>query len=275
VLPRSLPFTFRPRALSGPRVVYVMVIHAGAALALLPEFFAMEAALAALALHFLTGCLGVSIGLHRALSHRSIFLHPYAERLFVFFAVLDIQKPITWVAVHRFHHKFSGTALDPHNAQEGFFWSHMGWLLRDAPEGFDPIEVAPDVAGDPFYRFLEQNFFLIFVGSLLALFFIGGWPFLIWAGFVRLVIVAHSTWATNSICHLLGYQNYPKADGFNVRIVSFFTYGEGLHNNHHGRQKDANFTARKGEVDLGWLVIQALVFLRLARTRQSGSSGAA
>jgi fatty-acid desaturase len=73
----------------------------------------------------------------------------------VFFAVLDVQKPITWVAIHRYHHRFSGTPLDPHNADEGFFWSHMGWLLRDAPEGFESLRIASDIAEDPFYRFLE------------------------------------------------------------------------------------------------------------------------
>jgi Fatty-acid desaturase len=35
-----------------------------------------------------------------------------------------------WVRDHRVHHKFSDTDADPHNAQRGFFFSHIGWLMQ-------------------------------------------------------------------------------------------------------------------------------------------------
>lgn len=51
---------------------------------------------------------------------------------------LTLQNHIyEWVRDHRVHHKFTDTDADPHNAQRGFFFSHMGWLLvRKHPDVF-------------------------------------------------------------------------------------------------------------------------------------------
>jgi fatty-acid desaturase len=35
------------------------------------------------------------------------------------------------VSCHRYHHLHCETPLDPHSVYEGFWWSHMGWLLDD------------------------------------------------------------------------------------------------------------------------------------------------
>lgn len=44
--------------------------------------------------------------------------------------ITSLQNHIyEWVRDHRVHHKFTDTNADPHNAQRGFFFSHMGWLL--------------------------------------------------------------------------------------------------------------------------------------------------
>lgn len=36
-----------------------------------------------------------------------------------------------WVSAHRFHHRHCDTEEDPHTPYEGFWHSHMGWLLDD------------------------------------------------------------------------------------------------------------------------------------------------
>ena len=43
---------------------------------------------------------------------------------------MTFQKDIyDWVRDNRVHHKFSDTECDPHNASNGFFYSHIGWLM--------------------------------------------------------------------------------------------------------------------------------------------------
>ncbi|XP_023245985.1 acyl-CoA desaturase-like [Copidosoma floridanum] len=34
-----------------------------------------------------------------------------------------------WIRDHRTHHKFTDSAADPHDANRGFFFSHVGWLM--------------------------------------------------------------------------------------------------------------------------------------------------
>jgi len=39
------------------------------------------------------------------------------------------------VSSHRYHHLHCDTPLDPHSPYEGFWWSHMGWLLDNGVSG--------------------------------------------------------------------------------------------------------------------------------------------
>ncbi len=41
--------------------------------------------------------------------------------------------PLEWVSSHRYHHQFCDTEMDPHTPYEGFWHSHMGWLLDEQP----------------------------------------------------------------------------------------------------------------------------------------------
>ena len=61
-----------------------------------------------------------------------------------------------WVTDRRIHHKFSETHSDPHNANRGFFFSHVGWLMqRKHPEVLrlgKQVDLS-DVLADPLVRF--------------------------------------------------------------------------------------------------------------------------
>ncbi|KIZ07038.1 stearoyl-CoA desaturase (delta-9desaturase) [Monoraphidium neglectum] len=80
--------------------------------------------------YFITGCLGITLSFHRQLSHRSFQSPKWVEYALAYCGVLAVQgDPIEWVSSHRYHHLNTETALDPHSPYEGFWWSHMGWLL--------------------------------------------------------------------------------------------------------------------------------------------------
>ena len=38
---------------------------------------------------------------------------------------------VMWRPARRYHHLHTDTPLDPHSPYEGFWWSHMGWLLNN------------------------------------------------------------------------------------------------------------------------------------------------
>ena len=76
------------------------------------------------------GCLGITLSFHRQLSHRAFATPKWLEYALAYCGVLAVQgDPTEWVSSHRFHHLHTDTPLDPHSPYEGFWWSHMGWLL--------------------------------------------------------------------------------------------------------------------------------------------------
>jgi stearoyl-CoA desaturase (delta-9 desaturase) len=178
--------------------------------------------------------------------------------------------PISWVSTHRAHHAFSDTDRDPHNSNRGFWWSHVTWLFRTNPARLslaDQRRYAPDLAADPYYCFLEATAPLWQVALAGILFAIGGWPWLVWAGFVRLVGTYHATWLVNSAAHLSGFRTYRSVGAdrsTNNWFVALLAWGEGWHNNHHTFPFSARHGLRWFEFDPTWLAIRTLAFLRLA-----------
>jgi fatty-acid desaturase len=83
-----------------------------------------------LATYFVSGCLGITLSYHRQLSHRSFATPKWLEYVLAYCGVLAVQgDPLEWASSHRYHHLHTDTPLDPHSPYEGFWWSHMGWLL--------------------------------------------------------------------------------------------------------------------------------------------------
>jgi stearoyl-CoA desaturase (delta-9 desaturase) len=222
------------------------------------------------ALYWLTGSLGIGLGFHRYLTHRSFAAPVWLCRLLVLFGALAVQGgPIAWVAGHRLHHAYSDGELDPHNSRRGFWWAHLGWIFyRDPKLGrFTNYSVyARDLANDPYLLFLDRWYILVQVALALLLLAIGGWPFVIWGIFVRLVICWHVTWLVNSAAHMFGYQTYEsRDDSRNCWWVALVAFGEGWHNNHHAFPRSARHGLRWWEIDLNYAAIRLFEAIGLLR----------
>ena len=255
-----------------PTALALAAIHLGAGAALLPVFFSWTALLVAFALYYLTGGIGVCLGYHRLLTHRSLHVPRPLEYAIATAGALAMQGgPISWVATHRAHHAFSDTERDPHDSRRGFWWSHMEWLYRRNPARLTreaERRFAADLAADPYYGFLDAVAPALQLLLAIALFLAGGWPWVVWGIFVRLVVTYHATWLVNSAAHLVGYKTYraPGSDqSTNNWWVALVAWGEGWHNNHHAFPFSARHGLRWFEFDLTWLTIKLLVILRIAR----------
>jgi sn-1 stearoyl-lipid 9-desaturase len=244
----------------------LVTIHAVALLALLPGNFSWTGVALALGLHWITGGLGITLGWHRLISHRSFTVPKWLEYFFVLCGTLAMQgAPIWWVGLHRHHHVYSDQAVDHHDSGKGFWWSHMGWMLREVPAEKEIARFTKDISGDPVYKFLSKYFFLVQVAFGLFLYLIGGPQFVLWGIFVRLVVVYHCTWLVNSATHKFGYKTYNSGDNStNCWWVALLTYGEGWHNNHHAFQYSARHGLKWWEIDFTWMTIRLLQVLGLA-----------
>jgi stearoyl-CoA desaturase (delta-9 desaturase) len=242
-------------------------IHLVALLAFFPSFFSWGAVGVFLLLYWVTACLGVTLGFHRLVTHRSFQTPKWLEYFLILCGTLSCQGgPIAWIGLHRIHHKYSDTTPDPHDSNKGFWWSHMGWMLFDSPANQDLERYTQDIKDDPFYQFCEKYFIPIQVVFGLLLYWWGGWSFVIWGVFLRLAVVFHVTWLVNSATHKFGYQTHESNDhSTNCWWVALLTFGEGWHNNHHAYQYSARHGLEWWEIDLTWNTIQLLQLLGLAK----------
>ena len=220
-------------------------------------------------MQWLTGGLGICLCYHRLLTHRSFQLWKPLEYLLAFFSCLAWQNgPIKWVAIHRIHHARSDEPGDPHSPNRGFWWAHMGWLFafREELDDYERYkDFAPDLVKDPVYRFLNSTFGFYQIPLSILFYFLGGWPFVFWGIFLRIVFMWHATWLVNSAAHTWGYKTWAISDqSTNNWWVSLFTYGEGWHNNHHAFPRSAAHGLKWWEVDLTYLTIRLLSAAQLA-----------
>lgn len=247
-------------------ILFLGGLHVGALFALLPSNFNWTAVGIAVFLHWVTGGLGITLGFHRLVTHRSFQTPKWLEYFLMFCGTLACQGGvIDWVGLHRLHHMHSDSAGDPHDSNEGFWWSHVGWMLCDIPGKEDMGRYVKDIADDPVYKFLQNSLVFIQLGLGFLLYLLGGWPFVVWGIFVRVVVVFHCTWFVNSATHKFGYRSYESSDrSTNCWWVALLTYGEGWHNNHHAFQYSARHGLKWWEIDMTWMTIQLLQALGLA-----------
>jgi stearoyl-CoA desaturase (delta-9 desaturase) len=280
--------TIAPVELQWRYVIGIPLIHVLALLAFVPWLFSWTGVVCALAGHFVFGVLGINLGYHRLLTHRSFAAPKWLERSLAILGVCTLQDtPACWVAMHRLHHKHADERPDPHSPLVNFLWSHCGWLMVKNRDFLDIRYYefyARDILGDAFYRRLERSgtWVMVYLANTTAFFIAGfalGWllggstmaavqfglSLLVWGVFVRTVLTWHITWSVNSVTHLWGYQNYDTRDSSrNNFLVGLWASGEGWHNNHHADQRAAMHGHKWWEFDITWIVIRALEKVGLA-----------
>ena len=218
---------------------------------------------------WLAGSIGIGVTFHRLLTHRGFKVPKWLEYFGTVCGMLTSQGgAVTWVAMHRIHHAQSDKpGQDLHTPKDGFWWSHIGWILCRLELDRRQMEAryAPELVADPVHRVLNRIHIVPNILLGFALFFWGGWSFLIWGMFLRLVVGLHVTWFVNSATHTWGYRTYETPEGSrNLWWVGLSAWGEGWHNNHHAFQRSARHGLEWWEIDANWLAIRALAAMGLA-----------
>ena len=188
--------------------------------------------------------LGITGGYHRLFSHRS-YQASVPVRLFylIFGAAACENSALKWSADHRRHHLYVDTPNDPYNINQGFWWAHIVWIFYS--DGKCDLSNVKDLQQDRLMMWQHRWYvpLAIGVGFVLPFAFGAFWgaafgAFLL-VGITRTVIVHHSTFLINSVCHLFGRQNFSARDSSrDSALIALLTYGEGYHNFHHRFQFD-------------------------------------
>jgi len=242
-------------------------------------------AIAILVVGYLLTGIGITVGYHRLFTHRSFETYPAVRYALALLGQMGVEGDVvTWVADHRKHHQFSDREGDPHSphaefgdgpleALKGLWHAHTGWLFTSVGRA-DRARYAKDLVQDAGLRTIARLFLPLVVVSLVVpalvgWMLIGGWygfvSGLVWGGAVRILLLHHVTWSINSICHFWGRRRFDSPDeSRNVWWLSWLSFGESWHNNHHAFPSSAFHGLRRFEVDPGGWVIRGLEACGLA-----------
>jgi len=234
----------------------------------IPVFFTFSwANLAALLVgNWIVGSLGVGLGWHRLLTHRSFKTPKWLEYLLTIFGTLSMQdSPDKWVATHRIHHKFTEKDGDPHSTNAGFWWAQIGWIVWGTAQDHDAEilkKYVPDLLKDKGHVLISRFYYVPIIISAFILFAIGGWTMVVWGVAARVVLGWHTTWFVNSLSHIYGGRPHDTGDlSTNNWFVAILTFGEGWHNNHHAFPTSARHGLEWFQFDMNWIAIR--IFKRL------------
>lgn len=191
--------------------------------------------------------LSITAGYHRMWSHKAYKAHPALRFLFALGGACALQNDIYhWASDHRRHHQHvDDNDRDPYSAGRGFWFSHMGWILRNYPSGKTDFSNIKDIQQDPIASWQHRHYLTLVMLTNIGLPALLGWlhgdivASLLLAGLLRLVLSQHVTWLINSIAHMWGRQTYSdKSSARDNPLLALITYGEGYHNYHHTFQWD-------------------------------------
>ena len=224
-----------------------------------------------------TGYCGMSItaGYHRLWSHRAYEAHLLIRWLYAIGGAFALQNSILhWSSDHRVHHAHvDDNDRDPYSAKRGFWYAHIGWMLREYQASrYHDYHNVRDLQRDPIVVWqhrhylaltLATNFGFPLLFGIVSGDIIGS---LLLVGFLRLVVSHHVTFFINSLAHMWGRQPYSDRNTAKDNpVVALLTYGEGYHNFHHAFQFDYRNAIRWWQFDPTKWWIRTLSWLGLAK----------
>jgi len=186
--------------------------------------------------------MAVTAGYHRLWAHRTYEAHWSVRLLYLVFGTMALQNSaFEWCAGHRTHHlHVDDVDRDPYSARRGFWFSHIGWMLRAYPSGRNDFANIPDLKKDRMLAFQHRYYVPLAIAANVGLPVAAGlvfgdvWGMLILAGVLRLVWSHHVTFFINSLAHMWGSRPYTEDNSARDNpLIAVVTYGEGYHNFHH------------------------------------------
>jgi stearoyl-CoA desaturase (Delta-9 desaturase) len=218
-------------------------------------------------LYIISG-LGITLGFHRLFTHRGFHARRGLRIGLAIAGSLALEGSlVSWVSLHRQHHRYSDDHEDPHSPYwvrgrrvsrvKGLAHAHMGWLF--SPSDPDADRWSRDLLADPDVVAVSA-LTPLWIGLSLLLPFSIGWAAsrslqgallaLLWAGGVRILLLHHMTWSVNSLGHMFGERPYRTKDrSTNNSWLAVVSFGDSWHNNHHAFPTMARHGCDPGQVD--------------------------
>jgi stearoyl-CoA desaturase (delta-9 desaturase) len=197
-------------------------------------------------MYFVLNGLGMIMTYHRLLTHRSFQCPTWLEYVLVFLTTFSLTgSAITWVAIHRKHHRYADTENDPHSPDHLGFWRVQFFTAFAEVEG----RYAVDLIKNKFYQWQHNHYLKIIIIGL-ALFFVID-PML--PVYIILFPAALTLFFGTLVLSWAHHNMKPRT----IWWLAFVTFGDAFHDVHH----DHPSWHRLHKYDLiGWLIEK--IFIR-------------
>lgn len=262
---------FRHKPLNPPFTVLLIGLHV-ATLAAILGFPIRRIDLLLLAVNFLWFGFASSMFYHRGLTHRG-FKMVFPLKLFFLLGGLAgfSGDPLSWAAIHRYHHQHSDQPDDVHSPRDGAWYAYMGWCARRDERIVAALveRHARDLSQEAYLRFFSHPVIALVPHALYAvvLFAWLGLGGLLWGLYVPILLSFNCAWMLiASLCHMpgLGSRAMETPDqSRNLAWLGFMTFGEAFHNNHHAYPPRVRFGTRWYHLDASQALIGLLERLGL------------
>ncbi len=219
--------------------------------------------------------ISITAGYHRLWSHRSYQAHWLVRMILAIGGTFATQNSILhWASDHRRHHRHVDDAeQDPYCSKRGFWFSHIGWMLRDYDANKDSqYRNCQDLKNDPIVMWQHRHYLPLVLGLNFGIpVLLGLWHgdllgMLLLVGAARLAISHHLTFFINSLAHIWGKQPYSDSNTSRDNgVLALLTMGEGYHNYHHCFQRDYRNGIHWWQFDPTKWLIRSLALAGLAK----------
>ncbi|CAH0526142.1 acyl-CoA desaturase [Vibrio hippocampi] len=226
--------------------------------------------------------LSITAGYHRLWSHKSYQAHFFLRAIFAIGGAFALQNSVLhWSSDHRRHHKYvDDNDKDPYSAKRGFWFSHIGWMLREYQgESYSDYRHCRDLQRDPIVMWQHKHYVALALATNLGIPFLLGViygdiiGFMLMVGALRLVLSHHTTFFINSLAHVWGSQPYTtKNTARDNHLLALLTFGEGYHNYHHLFESDYRNGIRWWQFDPTKWLIKSASWLGLAQNLRTVSN---
>ena len=196
-------------------------------------------------MYFLFNGIGMIMTYHRLLTHRSFKCPKWFEYLGTWLATFSLTgSGITWVAIHRKHHKYADTDKDPHSPD------HMGFWRVQFFTAFAPVEgkYAVDLMRDKTHLWIHKHYIKIVIGALAVLLLINPLA----AVYLYMFPAALTLFFGTLVLSWAHKDCKPRT----VYWLALLTFGDAFHDIHH--EYPNNYRLHKYDL-IGWIIEKVFV----------------
>lgn len=200
--------------------------------------------------------LGINIGFHRYLTHKSFKTNIVTEHILLFCGTIALLgTPLSWSISHINHHAYPDVEGDPYSPNRIKLWDYL--MTRFEPVKHSRLGMR-QLTQNKTCMFYHNHYLNIILVYLIVLLLIN--PLLVLFMFsVPCTLALYLILVTNILCHTKGYRNYNTKDkSTNNLLISILTLGEGYHNNHHKDPSNYSNRVRWFELDITGMIIRMI-----------------